>query len=78
LVDFYRRCKIQISLWKNVLSLRNYNFYTENLTNELFESIDRCNVTDIDTPNFLYFGEEEKLIKKILSSISYRPIFTIN
>ena len=78
LVDFYRRCKVQISLWKNVLSLRNYNFYTENLTNELFESIDRCSATEIDTPNFLYFGEEEKLIKKILSSISYRPIFTIN
>ena len=78
LVDYYRRCKVQISLWKNVLSLRNYNFYAENLTNELFESIDRCSATDIDTPNFLYFGEEEKLIKKILSSISYRPIFTIN
>ena len=41
------------------------------LTNELFESIDRCSATEIDTPNFLYFGEEEsyRIFKSLFQHI---------
>jgi hypothetical protein len=74
--DLYRRCKVQVALWNTVLNLRNSRCYNEKINKELLDAVDNCNANDFDTPEFMYFGSEDVLLKKILATFSFRPIIS--
>ena len=74
--DIFKRCKVQVALWNAVLSLRNARCYQEKVNEELSKAIEHCNAYDFDTPEFMHFGSEDVLLKKILAAFSFRPIIT--
>jgi len=74
--DIYRRCNVQVALWNAVSKLRNSICYNKKINKDLLDAVDNCNATDFDTPEFLYFGSEDILLKKILATFSFRPIIT--
>jgi rRNA-processing protein FCF1 len=74
--DILRRCHVQVALWNAVLSLRNSRCYHNKVNEELLKAVNNCNATDFDTPEFMYFGSEDILLKKLLATFSFRPIIT--
>ena len=74
--DILKRCKVQVALWNTVLSLRNGRCYQEKINEDLLKAVDNCNANDFDTPEFLHFGSEDMLLKKLLATFSFRPILT--
>ena len=72
--DLKNRYLLQINLWKSVLILRNGKCFDKDASNEFNKAINRCNVNDINNPDYMYFGSEDVILKKILSTFSFRPI----
>jgi len=74
--DLKLRYLLQINLWNTVLSIRSGKYFVPVINNALLESIDKCNANDIDTPKFMYLGNEDVILKKILATFSLRPIIS--
>jgi len=74
--DLKLRYLLQINLWNTVLSMRSGKYFVPLINSALLESIDKCNANDIDTPKFMYLGNEDVILKKILATFSLRPIIS--
>lgn len=73
MLDLLNRTQLQIALWNNVLNLRGGNFFNTSFR-QFLNSIDMCKRTKYDSPELLYGRSENIILKRLLSSFSFRPI----
>lgn len=81
--NLLKRYKIQIELWKNVLSLRSGKFYSqgESFTPEdsivgLQGVLSSYDWTYFDSPDNAQMQDEGTMLRKLLAAFSVRPTFT--
>jgi hypothetical protein len=83
LSNLLKRFKIQIEVYKNVLSLRSGNYYSKNESdmgddyvsglNKILQSYEW---TYFDSPEYYHIQDEGTFLRKLLSVFSLRPTFT--
>jgi hypothetical protein len=79
IANLHKRFKIQVALWKNILSVRSGNVVknTDGKPNEITEFISTLNSynwTFFDSPELYTVNDEGTILRKLLSVFSYRPI----
>jgi hypothetical protein len=72
LQDLYNRMLIQNQLWECVLNLRNGVYYSK-MFRDFVSSVDVCKLNKNDNPDLIYGKHDGTIIKRLLSSFSYRP-----
>lgn len=72
LADLRNRVQLQIQLWESVLSLRNGQYYKDNLTNFL-AAVDNCRLSIYDMPDLMYVKDEGAILRRLLAAFSLRP-----
>jgi len=72
LQDLYNRILIQNQLWECVLNLRNGMYYNRSFK-DFVSSVDVCKLNKNDNPDLIYGKHDGTIIKRLLSSFSYRP-----
>jgi len=70
--DLLNRTQVQISLWENVLHLRQGKYYTPNLSS-FIAAIDACRNSVFDAADLAYVKDEGTILRKLLSAFSIRP-----
>jgi hypothetical protein len=82
IANLLKRFKIQIELWKNVISLRQGRFYSkseydadDNITG-FMKVINSFDWTYFDSPDAAQVQDECTILRKLLGVFSYRPIFS--
>jgi hypothetical protein len=73
--DILNRVLLQTNLWKNVMRLRQTGIYdTHNsfAAGDLMIHIDNCKLSSYDAPDLLMIGDENVIIRRLLSSLAYR------
>jgi hypothetical protein len=81
--NLLKRFKIQIELWKNVISLRQGRYYSkdggydvdDNITG-FMRIINSFDWTYFDSPDIAHIQDEATILRKLLGVFSYRPIFS--
>lgn len=84
LSNLLKRYKIQIELYKNVLSLRSGNYYSksenDNIGDDYVTGLGRIlqsyEWTYFDSPEYYHVQDEGTFLRKLLSVFSLRPTFT--
>jgi hypothetical protein len=71
-IDLLNRCNVQQQLWNSVLHLRNGQYYNTAFR-EFVSSIDVCRLNKYDNPDLIYGRHDGTVIKRLLSTFSYRP-----
>lgn len=83
--NLLKRYQIQIELWKNVLSLRQGQFYSRDKDNcngcedgimGLHKVLSSYSWTYFDSPDMYHVHDEGTLLRKLLAVFSLRPTFT--
>jgi hypothetical protein len=83
--NLLKRFQVQIELWKNVLSLRQGQYYSrsENCVvgcddgiMGLHKVLSSYNWTYFDSPDMYHVHDEGTLLRKLLAVFSFRPTFT--
>lgn len=72
MLDFLNRCHVQQHLWNSVLHLRNGQYYNTSFR-DFISSIDICRLNRYDNPDLVYGRHDGTVIKRLLSTFSYRP-----
>jgi hypothetical protein len=75
LKDIVNRVMLQVTLWKNVLRLRQggvYDTYNSFAAADLMMQIDNCKLSTYDAPDLMMIGDENVIIRRLLSSLAYR------
>ena len=75
LKDILNRVLLQVNLWKNVLRLRQggfYDTYNSFVAADLMANIDNCKLSTYDAPDLLMIGDENVIIRRLLSSLAFR------
>jgi len=82
IVNLLKRFKIQIELWKNVMSLRQGRYYSkndfdsnDNITG-FIRIINSFDWTYFDSPDTYQVQDECTILKKLIGVFSFRPIFS--
>jgi len=70
--DLLARANLQNQLWNSVLHLRNGQYYNSSFS-EFVTSIHMCRLNKYDTPDLIYGRYDGTIIKRLLSSFSFRP-----
>jgi len=73
--DILNRVLLQTNLWKNVMRLRQTGIYdTHNsfAAGDLMIHIDNCKLSSYDAPDLMMIGDENVIIRRLLSSLAYR------
>jgi hypothetical protein len=73
--DILNRVILQMTLWKNVNRLRHggvYDSYNSFAAAEFMMHIDNCKLSTYDAPDLMMIGDENIIIRRILSSLAYR------
>lgn len=76
MVDILRRASLQVSIWNNVLALRNGRYYDtayERNAANFMMNIDGCRISNYDAPDLVYFGDESVVLRRIFNAFSLRP-----
>lgn len=83
--NLLKRFQVQIELWKNVLSMRQGQYYskTDNCgtgcddgIQGLHKVLSSYNWTYFDSPDMYHVHDEGTLLRKLLAVFSFRPTFT--
>lgn len=74
MLDLLNRVQLQHALWHNVLNLRN-GIYFKPEFRQFMGAIDTCKRNRYDNPDILYGQSEGIVLKRLLASFSYRPIY---
>jgi hypothetical protein len=74
MLDLLNRAQLQNSLWNSVLNLRSGNFYNI-LFRQFISSVDMCKRNKYDNPELLYGRSDTIILKRLLSSFSFRPTY---
>ena len=75
LKDILNRVMLQVTLWKNVIRLRQggvYDNYNSFVAADLMAQIDNCKLSTYDAPDLMMIGDENVIIRRLLSSLAYR------
>jgi hypothetical protein len=73
--DILNRVLLQTTLWKNVMRLRHtgiYDTHTSFAAGDLMIQIDNCKLSSYDAPDLMMIGDENVIIRRLLSSLAYR------
>ena len=73
--DILNRVLLQTTLWKNVMRLRQTGIYDSHnsfAAGDLMIQIDNCKLSTYDAPDLLMIGDENVIIRRLLSSLAYR------
>jgi len=73
--DILNRVILQMTLWKNVNRLRHgvvYDTYNSFVAADFMMHIDNCKLSTYDAPDLMMIGDENIIIRRILSSLAYR------
>ena len=73
--DILNRVILQMTLWKNVNRLRQggvYDSYNSFVAADFMMQIDNCKLSTYDAPDLMMIGDENIIIRRILSSLAYR------
>ena len=73
--DILNRVILQMTLWKNVNRLRYggvYDSYNSFVAADFMMHIDNCKLSTYDAPDLMMIGDENIIIRRILSSLAYR------
>lgn len=73
--DILNRVLLQTTLWKNVMRLRQTGIYDTHNTfaaGDLMIQIDNCKLSSYDAPDLMMIGDENVIIRRLLSSLAYR------
>lgn len=81
--NLLKRFTIQIELWKNVLSLRQGQYYSKNDSFDMNDGImglhkvlSTYDWTYFDSPDMYQIHDEGTMLRKLLAVFSFRPTFT--
>jgi hypothetical protein len=75
LKDILNRIIVQVTLWKNVLRLRQggfYDTYNSFVASDFMSHIDNCKLSTYDAPDLMMIGDENVIIRRLLSSLAFR------
>jgi hypothetical protein len=75
LKDIVSRVMLQVTLWKNVHRLRHgmiYDSYNSFAAADLMAQIDNCKLSTYDAPDLMMIGDENVIIRRLLSALAYR------
>jgi hypothetical protein len=75
LKDILNRVMLQVTLWKNVLRLRHggvYDTHNSFAAADLMAHIDNCKLSTYDAPDLLMIGDENVVIRRLLSALAFR------
>ena len=75
LKDILNRVMLQVTLWKNVLRLRHggvYDTYNSFAAADFMAHIDNCKLSTYDAPDLMMIGDENVIIRRLLSSLAFR------
>jgi hypothetical protein len=73
--DILNRVLLQTTLWKNVVRLRYTGIYDSHnsfAAGDLMIQIDNCKLSSYDAPDLMMIGDENVIIRRLLSSLAYR------
>jgi len=73
--DILNRVLLQTTLWKNVMRLRHTGIYDSHnsfAAGDLMIQIDNCKLSSYDAPDLMMIGDENVIIRRLLSSLAYR------
>ena len=73
MIDLLNRANLQNSIWNSVLNLRSGNIFNTSFR-QFLSTVDMCKRTQYDNPELLYGRSDVTILKRILSSFSFRPI----
>jgi hypothetical protein len=73
MMDLLNRAHLQNSIWNSVLNLRSGNIFNTSFR-QFLTTVDMCKRTQYDNPELLYGRSDIIILKRILSSFSFRPI----
>jgi len=77
LKDIRNRCNLQLQLYQNVLNLRLGKFYDTPTTAVAFglrAEIDRCRLSNMDSPDYIMFGDESVTLRRLINAFAFRSI----
>jgi hypothetical protein len=72
LQDLYNRAQVQNQLWNCVLNLRNGQYYSA-VFRDFIGSVDMCRLNKQDNPDLVYGRYDGTILKRLLSTFSFRP-----
>ena len=72
MLDLLNRAQIQNQLWNSVLSLRNGQYYNAQFR-DFVGMVDMCRLNKHDTPDLVYGRYDGTILKRLLSTFSFRP-----
>lgn len=75
LKDILNRVLLQVTLWKNVLRLRQggvYDTYNSFVAADFMINVDNCKLSTYDAPDLMMIGDENVIIRRLLSSLAFR------
>jgi len=81
ITNIMKRFKIQVELWKNVLNLRNGNYYSSSYDeadgiNGLLRTLSQYDWNYFDAPDMYHLQDEGTVLRKLLAVFSLRPTLT--
>jgi len=71
-LDLLNRAQVQQQLWNSVLNLRNGQYYNASFR-DFVGSVDMCRLNKNDTPDLIYGRYDGTILKRLLSTFSFRP-----
>jgi len=71
-LDLLNRANVQNQLWNSVLNLRNGQYYNASFR-DFIGAVDMCKLNRQDTPDFVYGRYDGTVLRRILSTFSFRP-----
>jgi hypothetical protein len=71
-LDLLNRCNLQQQLWNCVLNLRNGQYYGAGFR-DFISGVDMCKLNKYDNPDLVYGRYDGTVVKRLLSSFSFRP-----
>ena len=71
-LDLLNRANVQTQLWSCVLNLRNGQYYNASFR-DFIGAVDMCKLNRQDTPDFVYGRYDGTVLRRILSTFSFRP-----
>jgi hypothetical protein len=71
-LDLLNRANVQNQLWNCVLNLRNGQYYNASFR-DFIGAVDMCKLNRQDTPDFVYGRYDGTVLRRILSTFSFRP-----
>lgn len=81
LVDIQNRVTLQFNLWKNVLRLRNAQFYDtagSPFAADLMNVVDQCRINNYDAPDLIMVGDESVILRRLINAFAFRSVVVVS